>query len=77
MYSRSKKDNYRQKIEELIEGRQKRQRKCSSDDANENIDENMASSEINNSSSNSKIRIQRWIPGNSKVEGNHKYLNII
>jgi hypothetical protein len=101
MYNRNKKDNYRKKIEELIEGnkgRKKRSRKDSSssktsnNDADNDIiigsndstnDDNTSiifkdidttSRNINEIDSASKIRVQKWIPGSTKVEGIRKYL---
>jgi hypothetical protein len=96
MYKRSKKDDYRKKIEEMIGRSQKRSRKSSdisskSDNNNINISDTTsvinindsnddASSDINDSSSgindnaNNKIRIQRWNPVSTRVEGIRKYL---
>jgi hypothetical protein len=52
MYSRSKKDNFRKKIEDLIEGRQKRQQKCSSNDADSIININVSNENNDNVTSN-------------------------
>ena len=101
MYKRSKKDDYRKKIEEMIRG-QKRSREnsnniinidnynttdCNSDinDSNDDVT-SIASSNINNSSKDiddnirndkfdiNKIRIQKWNPVGTRIEGIHKYL---
>ena len=106
MYKRSKKDDYRKRIEEMIGGSQKCSRESSAnsnniDNYNTNIsndttsvmdcsinDSNdvVASSDINDSSSgindNAKndelnmnnIRVQRWNPVSTGVEGIRKYL---
>ncbi len=106
MYKRSKKDDYRKRIKEMIGGSQKCSRESSAnsnniDNYNTNIsndttsvmdcsinDSNdvVASSDINDSSSgindNAKndelnmnnIRVQRWNPVNTRVEGIRKYL---
>jgi len=96
MYKRSKKDEYRKRIEEMIGGSQKRSR-VSSNSSNidnyntdsiskekENDSNNDASSnDINDSSSGiaendefdiNKIRVQKWNPVSTKVEGIRKYL---
>jgi hypothetical protein len=90
MYKRSKKDNYRKKIEEMIGGGQKR--KISSDIDNDdtniindndidvvNVDINESTSDINNNDKNDepnidRIRVQRWTPNRNRVEGIRKYL---
>jgi hypothetical protein len=109
MYKRSKKDDYRKRIEEMIGGSQKRSREssannnnidnyntnisndttsiidCSINDSNDDV-VNIVSSDINDSSSGindnakndelniNKIRVQRWNPVSTKVEGIRKYL---
>lgn len=109
MYKRSKKDDYRKRIEEMIGGSQKRSREssannnnidnyntnisndttsiidCSINDSNDDI-VNIVSSDINDSSSGindnakndelniNKIRVQRWNPVSTRVEGIRKYL---
>ena len=105
MYKRSKKDDYRKRIEEMIGGSQKRSRESSAnnnniDNYNTNISNdttsiidfsnddvvNIVSSDINDSSSGindnakndelniNKIRVQRWNPVSTRVEGIRKYL---
>ena len=92
MYNRDKKDSYRKKIEQLIGGRKKRSRKDSSsnsNDANNNItissndntnDDDTSNKNIdddtNEIGSTSRIHIQKWIPGNRKIEGIRKYIGI-
>lgn len=104
MYKRSKKDDYRKRIEEMIGGSQKRSREssannnnidnyntnisndttsiidCSINDSNDDV-VNIVSSDINDSSSGindelniNKIRVQRWNPVSTRVEGIRKYL---
>ncbi len=102
MYKRSKKDDYRKRIEEMIGGSQKCSRESSAnsnniDNYNTNISNDTTSvmdcsindsnsSDINDSSSgindNAKndeldmnnIRVQRWNPVSTRVEGIRKYL---
>lgn len=97
MYNRNEKDNYRQKIEELIEGSKGRKNRSQKDSlssktSNNNADNdiidvfggsndntnddntNTTSSNINKIDGTSNIRIQKWIPGSTKIEGIHKYL---
>jgi hypothetical protein len=109
MYKRSKKDDYRKRIEEMIGRSQKRSREssannnnidnyntnisndttsiidCSINDSNDDV-VNIVSSDINDSSSGindnakndelniNKIRVQRWNPVSTRVEGIRKYL---
>lgn len=104
MYKRSKKDDYRKRIEEMIGGSQKRSREssannnnidnyntnisndttsiidCNINDSNDDV-VNIVSSDINDSSSGindelniNKIRVQRWNPVSTRVEGIRKYL---
>ena len=99
MYKRSKKDDYRKRIEEMIGGSQKRSREssannnnidnyntnisndttsiidCSINDSNDDV-VNIVSSDINeNDELNiNKIRVQRWNPVSTRVEGIRKYL---
>ena len=102
MYKRSKKDDYRKRIEEMIGGSQKRSREssannnnidnyntnisndttsiidCSINDSNDDV-VNIVSSDINeNDELNiNKIRVQRWNPVSTRVEGICKYLKLI
>jgi hypothetical protein len=85
MYNRSQKENFRKKIEELIGGRgkQKRSRKDDTTTIDDNSNDNANNDNINNdlmisndtetSSSVNKIHVQRWISGNTKIEGIRKY----
>lgn len=73
MYNRSKKDNYRKRIEEVIGGRQKRSRGNSvtaSNDSSSGTNDNAKNDEPNIN----KIRVQRWNPVGTRVEGIRKYL---
>lgn len=100
MYKRSKKDDYRKRIEEMIGGSQKRSRESFASSSNSsNIDTdfsndfsndttsiiindsnddavNITSNDINDNSSSidDSVRIRRWKPTNSRIEGIHKYL---
>ena len=84
MYRRDVKDNYRKRIEDLIEGRPKHSR--SSSDSNFNTyDNNETDNDIdnnsninNNSSSNNIIgntNVKKWVPKTTEIEGIRRYLS--
>ena len=84
MHKRDKKDSYRRRIEELIEGghsgkRSKRSQRTSEKSDNNNDDIILVTGNIDNSSSNitnanisnvNTITAQRWVPDNAGI---HKY----
>lgn len=75
MYNRNVKDEYRKKIEELIGGRQRSNSggdviNIIDDDDDTNKDINMSSCDTNSNT----IRITRWTPVATKIEGIRKYL---
>ena len=82
MYKRSKKEEYRKRIEEMLGGSQKRVRESNNIDNHiTNISNDTTSSDINDSSSGindnaknnelniNQIHVQRWNPVNTRVEG--------
>lgn len=88
MYNRDKKDDYRKRIEEMIGGKQKCSRGSSANSSNSNITASVSNNDVVNITSSSgiddnsknnefdinRIRIQRWSPINTKVEGIYEYL---
>jgi hypothetical protein len=85
MYNRDKKDDYHKKIKEMIREKQKHSRGSSANSSNSNITASVSNNDVasssdiddnskNNEFDTNRIRIQRWNPINTKVEGIYEYL---